>query len=73
MIAEGETHSSFVSSTKLATTLPCEKRHCDSTRDICMKPEPCTVIVVPPEEGPDTTLRLCTVALWYVKRTPLVL
>ena len=72
-LAPGDTQSSFVSSMKLATTLPCENRHSVSTRDICMKPVPCTVTVVPPEEGPETTLRLRTVALWYVKRTPLVL
>eukprot|EP00966_Prymnesium_polylepis_P009001 207815-Prymnesium_polylepis.1 len=36
-----------------------------------MKPEPCTVSSVPPDAGPEVTLRLLTVALWYVKSTPL--
>ena len=69
----GDTHSSLLSSMKLATTLPVAKRHSVSTRAICMKPDPCTVMTVPPEDGPETTLRLSTVALWYVYSMPLEL
>ena len=48
----------------LATTVPSRKRQYVSTRAMSMKPEPCTVTTVPPDDGPDGTSRLSTVALW---------
>ena len=59
---EGDTQSSLLSSMKLATTLPCANRQTVSTRAICKKPDPWTVITVPPDDGPETTLRPSTFA-----------
>ena len=49
------------------------KRHTVSTRAMSMNPEPWTVTTVPPDDGPEDTLRPVTVALWYVNATRLVL